>query len=257
MASNSKQLSPQAKDETGKRYGKLTVLEFAYVKHGVRWLCQCECGNTVTISGHHLRAGSATTCGCVHYKANGHAGSPVYKVWQAMKERCHNPKTRAYKNYGARGITVCARWMESFLNFFEDMGERPFEGATLERVANDSGYSPENCVWATRHEQMANARTTKMLTYNGETKCKAEWARSLGIDRKALNYRLKHWGLEKALTTPAIPPNRRRVRMLTYNGETHCLGDWSRKLGINRCTLSERLEQGWTMERIIAHYGNQ
>ena len=251
MASNSKQLSPQAKDEAGKRYGNLTVLKFAHVKRGVHWLCQCDCGNTAVVAGHHLRRGGVTTCGCVHYKANGMSGSPVYKVWQQIKERCYNPKNTHYKNYGGRegqAITVCARWLESFVNFFEDMGERPFDGATVERVDNDSGYSPDNCVWATRHEQMANSRAAKLLTFNGETKCLAEWARSLGIDQKTITYRLKHWGLEKALSTPVTPPNRRRVRMLTYNGETHPLGEWARKLGINRATLSDRLSRGWSVE---------
>jgi hypothetical protein len=259
MASTSDQLSPQAKDESGKRYGKLTVIEFAFVKHGIHWRCQCDCGKTVTVAGHHLRSGGATTCGCVHYRANGHAGSPVYKVWQQIKERCYNPKASGYKNYGGRegqAVTVCDRWMVSFLNFYEDMGERPFEGATVERIDNDAGYSPENCKWATRHEQMANARTTKTLTFNGETKCKGEWARTLGISHKTLNYRLKHWGLEKALTTATIPPNRRRVRMLTYNGETHPLGEWARRFGIHGSTLSDRLAKGWTMEQIVEHFGS-
>ena len=247
--SNSAELSGHAKDETGKTYGKLTVIEFAYVKRTVHWLCQCECGNTVVVSGHHLRKGGVTTCGCVHYKAGGHSGSPLYKRWQTIKDRCYNPKNPAYKNYGGRGITVSERWMESFVNFLEDMGEPPFVGATVERIDNDSGYSRDNCKWATRHEQMANSRTTRLLTYKGETKCLGEWARGLGIDPKSLHYRLKKgWPFEKALTAPATPPRLSRVRMIAYNGETHCVSDWARKLGIHQATLSERLKRGWPLE---------
>lgn len=258
MASNSKQLSPQAKNETGKKYGKLTVLEFSHVKRTVHWICQCECGNTVVAAGHHLRAGTVTTCGCAHRKSNGMSGSPVYKVWQAMKSRCYNPKDSHYRNYGARGITVIDRWLESFSNFFDDMGERPFVGATLERVDNSKGYSKANCKWATRHEQMANTRASRILTYNGETKCIAEWARSIGVNSKTIHYRLNQgWPLAKALTTPATPAEERTAKMLTFNKETRSLTGWARKLGINHASLCERLANGWPLEKALTTPGRK
>jgi hypothetical protein len=79
-----------------------------------------------------------------------------------MKERCMNPNNKFYKNYGARGIKVCERWLESFAHFLEDMGERP-NGHTIDRINNDGNYEPSNCKWATRKEQNNNRRNTKSV----------------------------------------------------------------------------------------------
>ncbi len=106
-------------------------------------------------------------------KTLGHSGGgvhsrrhPTYRVWAAMIQRCHNPKSSSYKWYGARGITVCEHW-RAYENFYADMGDRP-AGLSIERLNNDLGYSLSNCKWATIQEQASNQRHPG----NPKTHCK-------------------------------------------------------------------------------------
>jgi len=103
----------------------------------------------------------------------------VKTVWRSMRNRCLNPKSRGYENYGGRGIKVCDRWLGSFDNFKNDMGER-LSGMTLERINNDGDYEPSNCRWATRKEQQNNKRNNILMTLNGVTKNVMEWSEELG-----------------------------------------------------------------------------
>jgi len=126
--------------------------------------CLCDCGNTTTISIDHYRRGKIISCGC-HLKdimkaraTHGLTKSPEYKVWQGMKGRCHNPSHVDYYNYGARGVTVSEEWRESFEVFIADMGSRPTDTSTVERVDNDKGYSKDNCMWLEKGEQNKNRR---------------------------------------------------------------------------------------------------
>lgn len=98
-----------------------------------------------------------------------------------MKQRCLNPRCRAYRNYGARGITVCAEWME-FEPFCQWALENGYaHGLDLDRADNDGNYSPENCRWVKRDVNLNNRRVTIMLTVNGETKPRTEWERALHL----------------------------------------------------------------------------
>jgi hypothetical protein len=132
-----------------------------------------------------------------------------------MVKRCTNENSRDYRRYGARGITLDARWLK-FENFFADMGERPTDRHTLERKDNSKGYSPENCVWATRKEQANNTRRNRTLTFGGKTQTIAQWAGQLGLPEKLISTRLRRgWSEQAALTLPAMRPGRGQVPTAT------------------------------------------
>ena len=116
---------------------------------------------------------------------------PEYRAWQSMKNRCYNNKTSSYKIYGGRGIIVCDRWLNSFENFLEDMGERPSDYHSVDRIDVDGNYCNKNCKWSTKFEQNNNQRRTKRLTYNGETRSIGEWAKHLNISYPLISIRLK------------------------------------------------------------------
>lgn len=126
-----------------------------------------------------------------------------YRCYSSMKTRCYNKNCIPYKNYGGRGITMCDRWLGpfGFVNFMADMGERPSDEYSLDRIDNDKEYSPKNCRWASAREQGNNRRTNRLLSYNGETHTEAEWARKIGVRRGTLHERLRRGvPLERALT---------------------------------------------------------
>lgn len=119
------------------------------------YMCQCICGQEVSVRSDHFKSGHTRSCGCL-YREHGWVGTPTYRTWQNMMNRCGNPKATQYKYYGGRGVTVCERWHD-FRNFLEDMGERP-NGKTIDRVEDALVYSKENCRWATHSEQIRNRR---------------------------------------------------------------------------------------------------
>lgn len=122
--------------------------------------------------------------------------TPEYGTYRTMKQRCLNKNNPAYKNYGGRGITVCDRWLGSFNNFYQDMGNKP-NNTSLERINNNLGYSPDNCKWATSNEQNNNRRNVHI--YKGKTI--SDWADLTGIKKKTIRARLTsyNWGWERSI----------------------------------------------------------
>lgn len=165
-------------DISGQRFGRL-VVESYFGSDRYRqslWLCRCDCGEAVTVRAGSLRSGETQSCGCLHRDVTRaiHAGNqhstthdlsyhPLYQTWETMRRRCFDPGSTNYKWYGARGITVCERWLgpEGFPNFLADMGERP-DGLTLDRIDNDGNYEPANCRWATAIQQANNRRPPRV-----------------------------------------------------------------------------------------------
>lgn len=150
-----------------------------------------------------------------------------------MIARCHNPDHRAYKWYGARGIEVCERWHD-FENFLADVGFDPFPKATLDRIDNDKGYSPDNVRWATHAEQHSNMRSNVFIEIDGVSKTIQQWEAHYGYRRGLIGTRLKMgWDEIKAVTTPQ---GDHWIRV-TVNGETRTLSGWATHLGIKRSSF--------------------
>jgi hypothetical protein len=152
------------KNMIGNKYGRLTVLaesDYKVEPELKAYRCLCECGREHVASGSRLRKGRILSCGCLRGEVSDKTvrNTVLYRTWCDMKQRCYNPKNWAYKYYGARGITVCDEWKNSFLTFASDMGERP-EGMSIDRIDNDKGYSKLNCKWSTKKEQIDNRRPT-------------------------------------------------------------------------------------------------
>lgn len=138
---------------------------------------------------------------------HGHGSSrnPTYSKYQAMKQRCLNPKHVGYPNYGGRGVKVCQRWLNSFENFLEDMGEAP-TGASIDRVNSDGDYEPSNCRWATRDEQANNTRANVKVEVSGMTfPSLKKAAEHFGISYGAARQRIQRGAsIELALTAPPV-----------------------------------------------------
>ncbi|MBT2759868.1 hypothetical protein J7E85_01210 [Paenibacillus sp. ISL-20] len=169
------------KDLLGQRFARIKVIEFygKNKKNGAMWLCECDCGNNKVIWGSDLIRGQTTSCGCLNkervkakvtkhgHNKGGNKISSEYRAWNNMIQRCSNPKNNQYKNYGGRGITVCREWLESFQEFFNDMGKKPSAIYSLDRIDVNGNYGPNNCKWSTPKEQARNRRSTSNTGYSG------------------------------------------------------------------------------------------
>lgn len=151
----------------GTKFGRLLVKEFRGVgptKHSL-YLCACICGNELVVRRSQLISGYTKSCGCLHKeqlskrrRIHGDSNAVEYTTWKTMRARCHNDFCKDWLNYGGRGITVCDRWRYSYIAFLYDMGRRPSDAYSIDRINNDGNYEPSNCRWATRTEQNRNTR---------------------------------------------------------------------------------------------------
>lgn len=187
------------------------------------WSCRCHCGNIFYTYPKDIKSNHTSSCGCIkgNYK-HGLYKDKKYSVWCGMLSRCNCPTCEAYPNYGGRGITVCEEWLE-FINF-NDWAEHSGyeEGLELDRIDNESSYSPDNCRWVTHTENNRNKRTNRYITYKGDTKCTAEWAEILGVNTGLLLNRLNNnWSFEDIIETPPNTPRKslricNQLRRKTY-----------------------------------------
>ena len=157
---------------------------------GTRWLeCWpviCSCGSKASHITSYLNQNPQRCKSCP--LTHGMSKTRTHRVWRAIKNRCHNPKSDDWELYGGRGIKVCERWCESFENFYEDMGEMP-RGYSIERKDVNGHYEPDNCVYIPMLMQGKNKRTTIKVTYNGKSITLRELAVITGVNCATLKFR--------------------------------------------------------------------
>ena len=158
------------------KYGKLTFISVAGKSNDnhITWKMICDCGEQHTAIASRVRSGLVRQCfscgkkkGIENQKKHGMRKTSEYQSWLSMKQRCLNKKNKDYPNYGAKGITVCQEWIDSFESFIRDMGEKP-DGYSIDRIDNTKGYYPSNCKWSSRSEQQTNKRGSRVWVVKGK-----------------------------------------------------------------------------------------
>lgn len=203
------------KDISGLRFGRLEVISLCNYRNKdgrALWKCKCDCGNEIIVSSNSLLRKNTRSCGCykndiIKQKAITHndSKSKLYKIWVSMKKRCQNSNDKGYKNYGGRGITVCNLWKNSYEEFKRWSLKNGYkQGLSIDRIDNNSGYSPENCRWVTTYIQSRNTRRTHFIEYNGKKYVMKDLAEKLGIKYNTFANRILvyKFTLEEAINKP-------------------------------------------------------
>lgn len=197
----------------GKRYGRLVVIEKAdSLKGHVRWRCKCDCGNECVVHGSSLRSGNTKSCGCYKtenarklYSTVRQNDKRLYAVWNGIKQRCTNPNSKSYQNYGGRGIEMDSEWAnhyESFYNWAINAGYKT--GMEIDRIDNNGNYCASNCRFVDGIIQANNKRNVKLYEIDGVEKSLPQWCREYNQDYWLVRQRVCKlgWAIEEALTTP-------------------------------------------------------
>lgn len=197
----------------GKKYGILTVMSEVKErnKNGhILYNVKCECGKEKQVLGSSLRTGGSRSCNKCSILTGSHGmwKSREFNIWQSMKDRCYNQNNIRYKNYGGRGVVVCDRWVNSFKNFYCDMGDS--NGLSIDRIDVYGNYEPSNCRWANAKTQSRNRTNNAKFTYLNETLCVSEWCEKINMPTSTFLNRINRgWSIDKTIETP--------IRKLKYS----------------------------------------
>lgn len=203
---------------------------------------QCpHCENEIHIWFANIVSGNTKSCGCqqrlnrpiTHGESGERTGKRTveYRAWAAMKARCYNKGNKEYYSYGGRGIMVCERWLNSYENFIEDMGRKPGDEYSIDRIDNNGNYEPGNCRWATDLQQLNNTSRNVFIEYNGERKTASQWAKFFNISQHSILWRHKKgMTLEKVFSKNKL--EKQNVIYVTYMGGKRRFVDLCKELNL-------------------------
>lgn len=246
----------------GRIFERLTVL--TYLTHAgasPTAICECECGHVGEYLICHLVRGHTCSCGCIS-TPHGLNHSPEHQAWVGMRARCRDSSDQ-FKDYAGRGITVCARWMKSFLPFLSDMGNKPSPQHEIGRINKNKGYwcgkaecsdcgpsnEPPNCQWITPKEQARNTRRNVIVTYQGQSYVLLVLAEILHIDYGLLRHRVKAKWPEERWTEPAQRGALPTISV-TYQGQRYSRRELAVHLSLPLPVLESRLRHKWPEKRL-------
>jgi hypothetical protein len=188
----------------GGKFNRLTVIEFVGVRNKrAIWKCECDCGKIIEVVGTYLTSNNTKSCGCLNNERISNSNrihsmsrTPEHYSWSGMQARCYNKNNPKYKDYGGRGIIVCDRWLgrAGFINFYEDLGQRPAKNYTIDRINVNGNYEPSNCRWATPLEQGRNKQSTKYVIYKDERRNLRNVCDQLGLKYRTI---ISYWRYKK------------------------------------------------------------
>lgn len=214
-------------DLTGKRFGKWTVLAFSGRAHNKPtgnslWHCRCDCGKEKpAVMFNSLTKGTSTSCGCSRIQRptpERTSRRMMRTIYEGIKTRCHNKNHPSFKNYGARGITICHRWLDSFDAFLADVGPRPSPSHSLDRFPDPNGnYEPSNVRWATRQDQQRNRRSSRFHPWKGQLLTITDIARAENVAFCSLRNMIVQDGLHPDEAVALC-----RSRNLTFKERARC-----------------------------------
>lgn len=258
------------RDLVGQRFGDISVHSHAGFLDGRhRWICRCACGHWTVFRTDEAR--SRNDCGCSAKKrsrlprAHGHARNgnqtSEYNCYYNMLQRCYNPKCKAYGDYGARGIEVCARWRygnlekSGFECFIADLGLRPKNTFWLERENYNGNYEPANVSWKPREIQNSNTRRNIFVVLNGQRMTLSAAQRITGFSRCKIDFwRAKGMTIQEIfdkLYDGTYRKTERPTKKITFAGETHTLYEWAKIQGIGYSRLKARISAGWPTSKAL------
>jgi hypothetical protein len=257
-------------DLTEKKFGRLLVIERSgHIGTGRAWKCVCDCGNVRLVTSGALKSGHSKSCGCLQREIvakiskekntiHGMSHTPVFNSWNSMIQRCYNPKTDSFKDYGGRGILACEFLRASPENLKTILGER-FQGFSLERINVNGGYTCgacsecllrgwiKNIKWGTHKEQARNKRNSLMVEIDGQIKTAGEWEELYGLYESCISNRIRNGTSGKDLLKPCKKNNPK----VLINGEEKRISEWAASSGLTTKSIWARLKRGWTGERLI------